>query len=186
MAGHAGSWRLRQLPVLIAMVLAAVGLAGCTGGDGAEIQASLSASPPAALVDEPITVSVRGLPAGARTTVTAKATDAAGTAWSASAQFQASSAGKVALGQPSLGGSYAGVNPMGLFQLMAPPAGSAPAAFLHPEAGYEVTLQATVGGRVAATATVRRQGPSAVGVVEKQLRPATGGVYGNLYLPKTA
>jgi hypothetical protein len=33
-------------------------------------------------------------------------------------------------------------------------------------------------------ATVRRQGPVAVGVVERRLRPAKGGIYGNLYLPK--
>ena len=144
----------------------------------------MSVSPQAALVDQPVTVSVRGLPAGAQTTVTAKATDADGTTWSATAQFEATPAGEVSLGQPSLGGSYAGVNPMGLFTLMAPPQGSASAAFLHPEAGYDVTLQASVSGRVAATATIRRQGPAAVGVVEKELRPASGGIYGNLYLPK--
>jgi fermentation-respiration switch protein FrsA (DUF1100 family) len=187
MAAHVRSWRVRQIRVLIALVVAAAGLAGCTrGGDSARVQASMSVSPQTALVDEPVAVSVRGLPTGARTTVTAKATDAGGITWAASAQFQATSAGVVSLGQPSLGGSYSGVNPMGLFQLMAPPSGSAPAAFLHPEAGYDVTLQATVGGRVAAGATARRQGPAAVGVVEKELRPASGGIYGNLFLPKNS
>jgi dienelactone hydrolase len=73
---------------------------------------------------------------------------------------------------------------MGLFALMAPPPGSASDWFLYPEAGYDVTLQASVGGRMAAEATVRRQGPVAVGVVERRLRPAKGGIYGNLYLPK--
>jgi dienelactone hydrolase len=73
---------------------------------------------------------------------------------------------------------------MGLFTLMAPPPGSAPAAFLHPEAGYDVQLQPSVSGQVVATATTRRQGPAAVGVVEKELRPASGGIYANLYLPK--
>jgi len=145
----------------------------------------MSVSPQTALLDEPVAVSVRGLPTGARTTVTATAMDAGGITWSASAQFQATSAGVVSLHRPSLGGSYSGINPMGLFQLMAPPPGSAPAAFLHAEAGYDVDLQATVGDRVAAGATVRRQGPAAVGVVEKELRPASGGIYGNLYLPKT-
>ena len=90
----------------------------------------------------------------------------------------------MSLSQPSLGGSYTEVNPMGLFTLMAPPPGSAPAWFLYSEAGYDVTLEASVGGRVAATATVRRQDPLAVGVTEKELRPTKGGIYGNLYLPK--
>jgi dienelactone hydrolase len=170
--------------MLIVLVVAGAGLAGCTGdGDGDRVQASMSVSPQAALVDAPVAVSVRGLPTGAKTTVTAKATDAGGIIWSASAQFLATSAG-VSLEQPSLGGSYAGANPMGLFELMAPPSGSGPAAFLHSEAGYDVILQATVDGRVVAGATARRQGPAAVGVVDKELRPASGGIYGNLYLPK--
>ena len=68
---------------------------------------------------------------------------------------------------------------LGLFTLLAPPPGSAPDWFLYSEAGYDVTLQAIVGGRVAAEASVRRQVPSAVGVVERRLRPAKGGIYGN-------
>jgi dienelactone hydrolase len=73
---------------------------------------------------------------------------------------------------------------MGLFTLMAPPPDPAPDWFLYPDAGYEVTLEASVGGRVAAAAAVRRQGPLAVGVTERRLRPARGGIYGNLYLPR--
>ena len=169
MVAHAGFWRVRQIPVVIVLLVAALGLTGCTrGGDHDSVQASMSVSPQAALVDQPVTVSVGGLPAGARTTLTAKATDTDGTTWSATAQFQATSAGELSLSQPSLGGSYTGANPMGLLTLMAPPPGSAPAVFLHPEAGYDVALQVSVSGQVVATATIRRQGPAAVGVVEKQ------------------
>jgi dienelactone hydrolase len=171
---------------VIVLLVAAAGLAGCTrgGGDHGRGQASISVSPQAALVDQSVGVTVQGLPAGARATLTARATDTDGITWSATAQFTATSAGEVSLNQPSLGGSYSGVNPMGLFTLMAPPPGSAPDWFLYPEAGYDVDLEASVDGRVAATATVRRQSPVVVGVVERQLRPAKGGIYGNLYLPK--
>jgi acetyl esterase/lipase len=176
-----------MVPVLLVLLVAAAGLAGCTpGGDGGRVQAAISVSPRAALVDQPVAVTVRGLPSGARTTLTARARNADGITWSATAQFTATSAGTVSLDQPSLGGSYTGVNPMGLFTLMAPPPGSAPDRFLYRAAGYDVTLQATVGGRVAAEAAVRRHGPLAVGVVEKRLRPAKGGIYGNLYLPEHA
>ena len=171
------------------MVLAAAAaLAGCTGGGTDQPgAAAMSVSPGTALLDVPVTVSVRGLPARARTTVTAKATDAGGTTWSASAQFDATGAGVVSLDQPSSGGSYSGANPMGLFVFMAPPAAdSEKTIFNVPDAGYDVALQAVVGGRVVATATARRQSPKAVDVMEKQLRPATGGIYGNLYLPKAA
>ena len=128
-------------------------------------------------MDQPIVVRVRGLPAGAPTTLAARARDTGEITWSATARFKASSAGEVSLDQPSGGGSYTGVNPMGLFTLMAPPPGSAPDLFLYPETGYEVTLEATVDGRVAAKATARRQSPLAVAVVEKkQLRPARSGI----------
>jgi hypothetical protein len=79
----------------------------------------------------------------------------------------------VSLGQPSLGGGYTGVNPMGLFTLMAPPPDSAPDWF-YPEAGYDVELEASAGGRVTATATVKRQGPTAAGVTEMELAPNQG------------
>jgi dienelactone hydrolase len=185
MAGHAGSRQARPIPLLLVLLVAAAGLAGCTGGaDHDRGRASMSVSPPAALMDEPVAVTVRGLPAGARTTLTAAATDTDGTTWSATAQFQATSAGTVSLDQPSLGGSYTGVNPMGLFTLMAPASGSAPAWFVYPESGYDVTLEATVDGRVAAKASVHPQDPLAAGAAEKQLRPARGGIYGNLYLPE--
>jgi hypothetical protein len=171
--------------LLIVLVVTGAGLAGCTGGgDRDPGQAPISVSPLAALVDQPVVVTVRGLPAGARTTLTARARDSDGITWSASAQFTATAAGEVSLGQPSVGGSYAGVNPMGLFTLLAPPPGSAADWFGYGDAGYEVTLQAAVDGRVAAEASARRQDPLAAGVVERRLRPATGGLYGNLYLPR--
>jgi pimeloyl-ACP methyl ester carboxylesterase len=176
---------VRPIPALVALLVAAAGLAGCTrGADRDPVQASISVSPQAVLVDQPVAVTVQGLPAGARTTLTAKAKDTDGITWSATAQFKASSAGEMSLSQPSLGGSYTGVNAMGLFTLMVPPPGSAPAWFLYPEAGYDVTLEASVGGRVLAEASVRRQVPFAVGVVERRLRPTKDGIYGNLYLPK--
>jgi acyl-CoA thioester hydrolase/bile acid acetyltransferase-like protein len=155
----------RMIRVLAVLVVAAAGLTGCTrGGDSTAVHASMSVSPQTALLDQPVAVSVPGLPAGARTTVTAKATDAGGTTWSASAQFRATSAGVVSLDQPSLGGSYSGVNPMGLFQLMVPPPDSTAPASFSPLPGYDVTLQATVDGRVAARAfptPPNRPGPCA-------------------------
>jgi len=171
--------------VLAVLVVAAAGVAVLRAGYSPPVDASMSVSPQTALLDQPVAVSVRGLPPGAHTTVTATATDGGGTTWSASAEFQASSDGVASLDQPSLGGSYSGVNAMGLFQFMAPPSSdSTKTVFFNPDLGYDVTLQARVGRRVAAAATARRQDPAAVGVVVRQLRPASGGIYADLYLPK--
>jgi hypothetical protein len=140
--------------VLIVTVAVAAGPTGCTSdGDRAKTQASMSVSPQAALVDEPVAVSVRGLPAEAKTTITAEAVDTTGITWSSLAQFQATPAGEVSLGRPSLGGSYSGVNPMGLFTLMAPPRDSTLEAFVHSAAGYDVTLRAMVDDREVANKT---------------------------------
>ncbi|HVD29711.1 MAG TPA: acyl-CoA thioesterase/bile acid-CoA:amino acid N-acyltransferase family protein [Mycobacteriales bacterium] len=169
--------------LLAAVAVAAAGLVACTGGGDASA-ATMTVAPDTALIDQPVTVSVRGLPAGARTTVTARATDYRGTTWSDSADFEATPAGEVSLDQVPVGGSYTGAHPMGLFQFLTPPSGSPDTTFRSPERGYDLTLQATVDGKVVATGTAHRQSPAAVGVVAKDLRPADAGVYGTLYLPR--
>jgi len=184
MALRARSWWLPQARVLVILVVAAAGLAALRADYRALAGVSMSVIPEAALVDEPVTVSVRGLTAGARATVTATAVDDGGRTWSASALFEATSAGEVSLHQPSLGGSYSGVNPMGLFQFMTPTSAHGQGMFRTPDSGFDVTLAIAVGRRVAATATARRQGAAEVGVVTRQLRPAEGGIHGTLYLAK--
>ena len=106
--------------VLIAVVLACAWLCGCTGGGGGPV--AITVSPGTALFDQPVKVSIRGLPARAVTTVTATARDAAGVTWSASADFRASDGGAMSLDQATTGGAYTGANPMGLFEFMAPDA----------------------------------------------------------------
>jgi dipeptidyl aminopeptidase/acylaminoacyl peptidase len=184
MAARRG-WQRRRVSVLAGLAVAAAVLAVLRADYSAPVGPSMLVSPPVSLVDEPVTVSVRDLHAGQRTTVTATATDAGGTTWSASALFEASPDGVVSLDRPSLGGSYSGVDPMGLFELMAPPSGSTATVFLSPGSGYDVTLHAAVGDRVAATAIARRQTPAAVGVVEKEVPRGSGRLYGRLYLPRS-
>jgi hypothetical protein len=113
------TWSWRRLAALITVLFAVVS-GGCTGSDDVAPDAAMSVAPAEARYDEPVAVSVRGLPAGARTTVTATATDAQGTVWSASAEFEATPAGVASLDQPPLSGSYTGSNPMGLFESMTP------------------------------------------------------------------
>src|SRR4029450_9773277 len=65
LAGQAGSWRARPIRLLIVLVVTGAGLAGCTGGgDRDPGQAWISVSPLAALVDQPVVVTVRGCPRG--------------------------------------------------------------------------------------------------------------------------
>jgi dienelactone hydrolase len=180
--GSARSAPVRVLTIL-AMIAAALGLLTLVRYP-AEGPATVSVSPQTALLDEPVAVSVRGLPARATAMISATAVDAGGTTWTASAEFVVSPDGAVTLDQPSLGGSYSGVNAMGSFQFMAPPSGSTETTFFSPPSGYDVVLQVRVGRRLYATATVRRQGAASVGVIKKDFRPASSGIYGTLFLPR--
>lgn len=171
-----------------ALVTTAVALAGCTASAPAPRRVAgrvvLSARPRVALLDSDVAVSVTGLPPRARVTLSASARDDEGMTWSSSAQLQASAAGTISLTQPSVGGSYTGRDAMGLFDLMTPDeAGAGAAEFIANPAGYDVNLRVTVAGRTVARGTVHRVSPDA-DIVRKQLRPADGGVYGELDLPR--
>jgi pimeloyl-ACP methyl ester carboxylesterase len=140
----------------------------------------MTVTPASALADVPVSVTVTGLPAGARTTVTATATDTSGVPWQSSADFRAGSDGKVSLAQKPLSG-YPSADPMALFLLMTPTRGSA--AFFAGGRTLDVTLRASVDGKVVAQAVAHRRGPEDLGVRQRDLRPATDGVYGTLFLP---
>jgi dienelactone hydrolase len=173
----------RRGRVLIAVVLACAGLCGCTRGGTGPV--SITVSPGTALTDQPVRVSIRGLPARAVTTVTTTARDAAGVTWSASADFRASGAGTLSLDQAPTGGAYTGANPMGLFEFMRPGDPDA-VAFAQPAAGtYGITLQARVDGRTVASAVATRQTPPAAGVTARELRVPADGVYGRLFRPRS-
>jgi dienelactone hydrolase len=83
-------------------------------------------SPNPAFVDEEVRVCVRGLAASALISIQAATEDDQGRLWSSQARFQADSDGVIdaSVGK-SLGGSYLGVAPMGLFWSMESAAASA-------------------------------------------------------------
>jgi dienelactone hydrolase len=140
----------------------------------------MTVTPASALADVPVSVTVTGLPAGARTTVTATATDTSGVPWMSSADFQAGSDGKVTLAQKPLSG-YPAADPMGLFLLMRPTHGDE--VFFAGARTLDVTLRASVNGATVAQATAHRRGPEDVGVRSRQLRPARDRLYGTVLLP---
>ncbi|XP_041660232.1 acyl-coenzyme A thioesterase 1-like [Cheilinus undulatus] len=73
------------------------------------------------LFDEPVQVKVAGLKSRQVVTVRARATEEKGVVFSSSATFRADGNGEIDLNEdPSLSGSYVGVEPMGLFWSMRP------------------------------------------------------------------
>jgi dienelactone hydrolase len=176
--------RLLVLVLLVLVLLVVGATAGC-GVRRAAVHATITISPSTALLDAPVTGAIRGLPAGARTTVTTTATDADGVQWSASAEFQANRDGVVSFDQAPVGGSYSEADPMGLFHFMTPASReSEDLLFEHPVTGaYEVVVEASVNRSRVATARTRRQSPAAVGVMSRDLRMPADGIHGTLFLP---
>ncbi|MGI8666604.1 MAG: acyl-CoA thioester hydrolase/BAAT C-terminal domain-containing protein [Jatrophihabitans sp.] len=177
---------IRHTGLVLILTLVAACLTGCHGS-ARRSSATLSVTPASALVDVPLSTTLRGLPAGTLTTVAVSAVAANGTTWSSSAQFRADSNGAVSLDQPPLAGSYTTANPVGLYELMEPPPTSADTVFTFPAAGFDYQVQASVAGAVLATAIAHRQSPQAAGITGRDLRVPADGIYGELYLPvKTA
>jgi dienelactone hydrolase len=82
--------------------------------------------PNPAFVDEDVRVCLRGLPGSTLISIHAATEDDQGRRWSSQASFRADSVGAVdAFAQESLGGSYRGVAPMGLFWAMESAAANA-------------------------------------------------------------
>jgi dienelactone hydrolase len=117
-------------------------------------------APDPAFVDEDVRVCVRGLPASGLISIQAVTEDDQGRRWSSRGRFRADSAGVIdaSVGE-SLGGSYIGVAPMGLFWSMESAAASADgnSSFAKNNSLPDrVDFEAVLHGRVIARASLAR------------------------------
>lgn len=135
-------------------------VAACTGGSPSH-RATIDVGPQPSRLTQPVSIRVSGLAADSVCTVQLSSTDAHGTRWASSARFRSTRDGTIELDRArSLGGSYSGVNQMGLLETLAPRS--------QPQAGAErlywwsgvqrfrVTVRPE-GGEPVARATFRRQ-----------------------------
>ena len=175
------------------MGFAALAAIAC-GALGAADRAQLTVTPRSGLIDAPFHVELRNVLPGARVTLSASRPDARGRTWTAVGEYAADASGRVDVDlAPSLGGSYEGVSPHGLWCSALPVAPDKLTAYIaelpsHPEMGtapelevtgeYRVALSASIDGKPLASATaVRSFGPPAA----TQEVTAAGGVRGVLY-----
>lgn len=149
--------------------------------------------------DEPLAIRVQGLTPGRDVTITAFQDDYRGVEWTGTATFTTPANGTVSTDRPSTGGSYTGVNPMGLVALMTPadgpPAGAStarrskdPGRYFFPEgSSWELTVKVAYSPGAAAaslvTATVERD--FAPGIDYRPYTLASDGFTGALYTPAT-
>ncbi|NUP45778.1 MAG: hypothetical protein HOW97_00470 [Catenulispora sp.] len=129
---------------------------------------------------DPVHITVAGGAPGATVTLTASAADARGVSWTSKAAFRADAHGAVDLArQAPIGGSYSGVDAMGLFWSMDPPAGDPTDAFAT--SGFTVTVTAASQG--ATTRGTVTRGFQSAGETVEPLTVAQNGFEGHLFLP---
>ena len=176
---------VQRLRLFAGLPLLVAGLGGCAA-HASHGSVQMTVSPTRALYDTPVTISISGLRAGETVTLRAHSKDSKGVDWSSSARFAASSSGSVTTEQPSLGGSYSGVNAMGLFETLAPGGSPAKQAGFVGPSDWKITLSASTGAKAVATTQLTRLRPTQDGVTETDERPATSGIYGALFRPAHA
>jgi dienelactone hydrolase len=165
---------------------------------GAAERPQLSVTPESGLVDAPFHVAIRDVLPGSRVRVSAQRPDIHGRPWTAVGDYFADADGRVDVdASPSLGGSYEGVSPHGLWCSAMPVRPDQLGGYIaelpkHPELGtapnldvsavYTVMLTASIDGRTVATATATRT--YGAGIVPEEVT-AAGGVRG-LFFPSAA
>jgi dienelactone hydrolase len=117
----------------------------------------LEALPADALTDEPLSIRLADLPAGAEVALAVSAADEEGSRWRSESRFGGGLEGTLDLGRVApLSGSYDRADPMGPLWSMGPPEGEGDPRFHIPWEGFEAELQAAADGE-RASATVRRR-----------------------------
>ncbi len=160
--------------------------AGCSGGSASppHLHVDLSAGPFSAPFDTPVHVTVSGLPSGGLVTLRAQTLDYEGRPWGSAAQFRASGAGTLNLATAvPVSGSYRVADAAGLLWSLhaAFTAGPGTQFYMNNDAGFVVTLQVVMGGRVQAAATLVRLGLSAISSSVQTV--ARNGFAATLYTP---
>ena len=156
-------------------------------------QPELQVTPASGLIDAPFHVVVQGLVPGTRVKVSASRPDDHGRSWTAVGDYLADPDGRIDVDvAPSLGGSYEGVSPHGLWCSALPVEPERLDAYLaelpkHPELGtaphldasalYTVELTAGVNGALVAHATATRT--YAAGITPEEV--AAPGVRGRFF-----
>lgn len=153
--------------------------AACTGGSPGH-HASIEIAPQLSRLSQPVSIRVSGLASDSVFTVRLSSVDADRTRWTSSARFRSTQDGTIELDRDkSLGGSYSGVNRMGLMETLAPQRTTG-AAGLYWWSGVQV-FRVTVspqGGDPVAHATFRRQvGPGVRSTTQTVAAEGIDGVF---------
>jgi dienelactone hydrolase len=144
---------------------------------------SLSVTPTSSLMDEALSISVRGLKPKASVVLRVTSTDVNGVAFASEATFRANSDSVVNPGRMApVVGSYEGVHAMGLTDAMSPVSGGQGGLYFWGDAPQSFTFTASSRGQESAPVTIERSIESS-GVERRPVSVSEAGFVGRLYQP---
>ena len=154
---RAWHWRAAGLLACVLTLLCSA----CSSASPTVLHVRLDAGPRAAAFDTPIYVKISGLPPDGLVTLRAKARDYQDHLWESTAEFRATSAGRLDLATAvPVSGDYHVADSNGLLWSLQPTFTRNPVTqFLMNYPGFSVTVQVLANGRVQASQTLRRVGP---------------------------
>ena len=150
---------MRRSERTAAALLVAVSFAASASAAGGVAGPTLTAQPETALVDQPVEIVVTGCEAGQVVVLRAVSFDDDGLRWESRATFVADAEGRVDSGVLApTSGTYAGVEPMGLFWSMVSDEGRSGGMFDSSELDpLEIVLQVEIDGEVRESRRLVRQ-----------------------------
>jgi len=174
--------RLRR-GALCLVVFAASALPGCSSSSARH--GVVSVTPGSSLLDQPVRIEVTGLDPDRVVTVALRSADSNGVTWTSRATFRSDGSGDIDLAaDPAAGGSYRGVDPMGLTDTMQPPSGHDTDLYYSWSDGTPGRFQVTVteDGSTVAGGQFSRAGTAAGVTVSSESIAATG-FFGEFWKP---
>lgn len=166
--------RCRRWGMGVIVCLAAATAGAIAQSEGVNMEPMLEVTPEQVLVGDPVAICASGLGPGAIAAIRVAGKDVFGNTWSAEARYRADEHGTIdAARDASLGGSYAGVDPAGLFWSLACDYSGSIATPFAPLPDLTVTL--IIEGEEVASRTLRRV--AAMGVVKETLSGPVTGVF---------
>ncbi|MFC7618884.1 acyl-CoA thioesterase/bile acid-CoA:amino acid N-acyltransferase family protein [Microlunatus sp. GCM10028923] len=144
----------RRIAIMVGAAVLALGPLGCAASGDPVIEVG----PATARADQPVTIRISGLRAGAEVQLAVRSTDADKITWESTGTYTAGRDGVVdpAVLAPTAG-TYTDVDPMGLLWSMQPvPASAEPVRYAWPAGPATFTITASLDGRAAAARDVTR------------------------------
>lgn len=134
------------------------------------------------LYHKPVSIFANGLPKNQKVTFTLKATDAKNHSWNSKAIYISDSSGSIDLSkQPSIGGNYLGIEPMGLFWSMK----SNDYHQIATNSGFKTTISISINDEVLDEKAIYRKSTRELDNLKISYIQKRDSIIANLYIPKS-